>query len=190
MKKILEGYFNNISSLIGCIQATDKDGKNLDLYSALESTVRLIGVQTDEGGKLMFIGNGASASISSHMATDYWKNGGMRAICFNDSAQLTCLSNDYGYDKVFEIPIQMFADEEDVLFAISSSGASQNILNGVKAARAKGIYIITFSGFEVDNPLRFLGDFNFYVPQDSYGPVEILHLFLCHSICDAASSTD
>ena len=140
--------------------------------------------QAEANKKLIFIGNGASASISSHMSTDYWKNGGIRAIAFNDSSLLTCISNDYGYKHVFEKPIEMFADTGDILIAISSSGKSENILNGVKAARVKNCHIITCSGFETNNPLRNLGDLNFFVPSKDYGPVEILHLSILHCIVD------
>ncbi len=165
-------------------QVTDNTGSSLDFFSGIQKVGELIVNQTDAGKKLMFIGNGASASIASHMSTDYWKNGGMRAIAFNDSSLLTCVSNDYGYKHVFEKPIEMFADEGDILMAISSSGKSENILRGVQAARSKACPTITFSGFKADNPLRALGDFNFYVPSGGYGPVEILHLSICHCIVD------
>ena len=119
------------------------------------------------------------------MSTDYWKNGGIRAIAFNDSSLLTCISNDYGYKHVFEKPIEMFAEKGDILIAISSSGKSENILRGVQAARTSQCKVITFSGFKNDNPLRSMGDYNFYVPSPAYGPVEIIHLSICHCICDA-----
>ena len=136
--------------------------------------------------KVIFIGNGGSAAIASHLSVDYWKNGGMRAIAFNDTSLLTCIGNDYGYPFVFEKPIEMFADEGDVLIAISSSGKSDNILNGAKMARKMKCPVITMSGFKSDNPLRSLGDLNFYVPAPTgaYGFVEIAHLTLCHCIVD------
>jgi len=113
----------------------------------------------------MFIGNGASAAIGSHQALDYWKNGGMRAVTFNDLALLTAVSNDFSYAEVFEKPIEMFADAGDILLAISSSGRSENILRGADAARKQGCRVITFSGFRPDNPLRSRGELNFYVPR-------------------------
>jgi D-sedoheptulose 7-phosphate isomerase len=150
----------------------------------IEAVCNLILGQSQKGKKLMFIGNGASASIASHMSTDYWKNGGIRAIAFNDSSLLTCISNDYGYRHVFEKPIEMFADQGDVLMAVSSSGKSENILRGVQAARNQDCKVVTFSGFKGDNPLRSAGDFNFFVPSLGYGPVEITHLSICHCIID------
>ena len=135
-------------------------------------------------GKIIFIGNGGSAGIASHQAVDYWKNGKIRAIAFNDAALLTCVSNDYGYAHVFEKPLEMFAQSQDILFAISSSGRSENIVRGVRAAKKTGCQVITFSGFALDNPLRTLGDINFYVASQEYGPVEIAHLTLSHYLLD------
>ncbi|HAM59185.1 MAG TPA: phosphoheptose isomerase, partial [Candidatus Rokubacteria bacterium] len=124
-------------------------------------------------------------AIASHQAVDYWKNGGMRAVAFNDPSLLTCVSNDFGYRHVFAKPIEMFADAGDALIAISSSGQSENILRGVEAARRARCRVITLSGFRPDNPLRRLGELNFWVPTDSYGHVEITHLAICHSVVDA-----
>lgn len=138
-----------------------------------------------KGHGLIFVGNGGSAAIASHMAADYLKTFKISAQCFNDGALTTCMANDYGYDHVFEYPISMNAKPGDVLFAVSSSGRSPNILNAVKAARKMGVQSITLSGFDKANPLRSLGDVNFYVPSDRYGIVEVCHLAICHAILDA-----
>ena len=185
LKESAESYYSNLSHMLKKIQTTRENGNSFDFFSAIESTGQLAMVQTKAGGKIIFIGNGASASIASHMSTDYWKNGGMRAIAFNDAALLTCLSNDCGYENVFGKSVEMFADEGDILVAISSSGESENILNGVYAARKQGVHVVTLSGFKPDNPLRSMGDINFYVPDEEYGPVEIMHLSITHCILDA-----
>ena len=185
MQEFHKKYFDNLTSQLQSIKIADQDGKSLEFFQGLETVSQLIIEQTRANKKLIFIGNGASSAIASHMSTDYWKNGGMRAIAFNDSSLLTCISNDYGYKHVFEKPIEMFADEGDILMAISSSGKSENILRGAKAARAKKCRVITFSGFSPENPLSQLGDYNFHVPSPDYGPVEIIHLSICHCICDA-----
>ena len=184
LKESAQIYYNRLSSLLGKMQATEKDGKNLDFFTAIESVGEIAMNQTEAGKKIIFIGNGASASISSHMATDFWKNGGMRAVAFNDAALLTCLSNDCGYENVFGKSVDMFADKGDVLIAISSSGKSENILNGVLAARNLGVKVVTLSGFKLGNPLRTMGDINFFVPDEEYGPVEVLHLSITHCILD------
>jgi len=139
--------------------------------------------------KLIFIGNGGSAAIASHMAIDFWKNGRLPAISFNEGSLLTCIGNDYGFEYVFEKPVEMFAKEGDVMVAISSSGASKNILNATKTAKRKGVFVITLSGFSDKNPLLKCGDLNFYVPSNIYGIVEISHQVICHAILDSYMKT-
>ncbi len=173
-----------LGALLARVEATDGVGATLALDDGLARAIDIVRAQTGAGRKVIFIGNGGSAAIASHQAVDYWKNGGMRAVAFNDSSLLTCVSNDFGYAHVFEKPIEMFADAGDVLVAISSSGQSENILRGVEAARRARCRVITLSGFQPDNPLRRLGEVNVWVPSDSYGHVEIAHLAICHSIVD------
>ncbi|TAL27757.1 MAG: SIS domain-containing protein [Nitrospirae bacterium] len=184
MREFAENYYSNLFGFISSIRVTDKSGGQLTFSHGIEKAGNLIALQTASGQKIIFIGNGGSAAISSHMAIDFWKNGGMKAISFNDGPQLTCIGNDYGYKHVFEKPIEMFTDSGDVLVAISSSGKSENILLGVQAAKLKGCRIITLSGFDERNPLSGMGEFNFYVPSRSYGPVEVIHHSICHCIID------
>jgi len=184
MKKNISEYFNRLKDIFDEVVATNAEGKAYKLDEAIDASMRMIMSQSTLGGKLFFIGNGASAAISSHMATDFWKNGGIKAMAFNDASGLTCVSNDFGYKHVFEKPIEMFSEPCDILFAISSSGQSENILRGVAAAKKKNAKVITLSGFDKTNPLRQLGEINFYVPASSYGYVEILHHSICHCLLD------
>lgn len=135
-------------------------------------------------GRVYFIGNGGSAAICSHMAADWTKTGGFSAMCFNDGALLTCLANDLGYSESFALPIRRFSESIDLLVAISSSGQSQNVINGVREAQRNGLEVITMSGFDPQNSLRKLGDVNFHVPSRRYGTIEIAHLAICHHILD------
>jgi len=184
VREFSKTYFESLIKEMKSIRISDCEGNPIEVFEGIKNVAQLILSKSQKGRKLIFIGNGASAAISSHMSTDYWKNGGVRAIAFNDSSLLTCVSNDYGYKHVFEKSIEMFADKGDVLMAISSSGQSENILRGVQAAISVGCKVITFSGFKDDNPLRQMGDYNFYSGSSSYGPVEITHLSICHCICD------
>lgn len=184
MRTIANQYYQNLFTIMNAIKVSDRKGDHLDFYDGIAKAGELLVSRAASGQKVMFIGNGASAAISSHMAADYSKNGGMPAIAFNDIALLTAVSNDLGYQHVFEKPLSMFAEEADILVAISSSGRSENILQGVRMARQKGCAVITLSGFAEENPLRALGDINFYVPCLKYGPVEVVHHSICHCILD------
>jgi D-sedoheptulose 7-phosphate isomerase len=184
-----EKYLEKLSELINKVEVTDSKRKKLTLDDAINKILSRFKVLKKNDNKVIFIGNGGSAGICSHQSVDYWKNGKIPAIAFNDSSLLTCISNDYGYEYVFEKPINMFAKKGDALIAISSSGKSKNIIKGAEAAKKKGVYVITMSGFLKTNPLRKKGDMNFYVSSETYGHVEISHLILSHIFLDTHLKT-
>jgi D-sedoheptulose 7-phosphate isomerase len=142
------------------------------------------------GARLIFIGNGGSAAIASHMAADYQKNGGYPTLCFNDAASLTCISNDLGYESVFRSPLKHHGRLGDVLFAISSSGNSMNIVHAVELAIDMHMNVVTLSGFQSDNRLHGMGNVNFYVPSRNYGVVEVAHLAVLHGLLDEVMKND
>jgi D-sedoheptulose 7-phosphate isomerase len=138
----------------------------------------------DAGGKVMFIGNGGSAAIAAHLAIDVSNNAGVRATGFNDGSQITCLANDYGFENWIAHAIRLNADADDVLVAISSSGRSANILNGVSESRKLGLPVVTLSGMQPDNPLRALGAVNFWADSHAYNLIETAHQFWMMSVID------
>ena len=184
IKQFVKKYSGDFSSLLNSLEASEASAK-LSFEQGIEKAVELVKKVQAGNKKIMMVGNGGSAGIASHQAVDYWKNGGVRATAFNDSSLITCISNDFSYAEVFSKPIEQFADKGDVVFCISSSGSSKNILNAAEQAKRSGCSVITFSGFKADNPLRKMGDLNFYLPSHSYGYVEILHLYIIHCILDA-----
>lgn len=134
----LDRYFSTLGALGPATQATTADGRALPLAGVFAWINDTALSAHAAGNTVMFVGNGGSAGIAGHMATDFSKVGGVRAITFNDASALTCLSNDLGYDQTFSQPVAMHGRPGDLLVAISSSGRSANILNAAKAARAKG----------------------------------------------------
>ena len=184
IKQFVKKYSDDFSSLLNLLEASEGTSR-LSYEAGIEKAVEMVKKVQAGNEKIIMVGNGGSAGIASHQAVDYWKNGKVRATAFNDSSLLTCISNDFSYAEVFSKPIEAFADKGDVVFCISSSGSSKNILNAAEQAKKSGCIVITFSGFKADNPLRKMGDINFYLPSHSYGYVEILHLFIIHSILDA-----
>ncbi len=180
----IRSYFETLAGFLAETAITSVNGQSLEMADAVNQVMRQARSVHAAGNKLIFVGNGGSAAIASHMATDYSKNGDVRSLALNDSSMLTCLGNDLGYDRIFAKQIELHARPGDLVIAISSSGRSANILNAVKAARAAECAVVTFSGFAPDNPLRRLGDINFYLASDRYGFVEIGHLTICHAILD------
>lgn len=170
----LEAYFNSYRDKL-----LDKETslKLLQLKQLVEEVKR-------KDKKVIFVGNGGSAAIASHSAIDFTKQAGVRAICFNEASLITCLANDYGYENWVAKAIELYADTEDLIILISSSGKSKNIINGAVQASQQGNNVVTFTGFEQNNPLRLLGKLNFWLDSKVYNIVENIHLMWILSISD------
>lgn len=150
----------------------------------LERLSRLIWERSQKGSKIIVAGNGGSAAIASHVSVDLTKFAGARAINFNEANLITCLANDYGYERWLEKAIEFYAGKNDVVILISSSGESMNIVNGARKAKKMGLSVITFSGFLSDNKLKKLGEINFWVNSKQYNVVEIVHLSWLLAVVD------
>ena len=158
----------------------DLKGLELDQDEAFELwRDRTLGMR-QSGRRVFFIGNGASASMSSHFAADLSKNVGLPTEVFTDLAQITALANDLSFEQVFSEPLRLRMAPGDMLVAVSSSGNSPNVVQGTKTAREKEGVIITLSAMDPKNQIRRLGDLNFYVPAQTYGLAETSHAAILH----------
>lgn len=166
----------------GCVYTTRKKALNED--EALSKAFRMLGKTVREGGIVYVIGNGGSAGIASHFSNDLMKALKIPSQTFYDSNLLTCLANDIGYEHAFSYSLERLLKPNDCLVAISSSGQSKNILNAVEVALSKESMVLTLSGFQGTNPLRKMGDLNFWIDRSDYGLVETAHFFLLHTIVD------
>ena len=155
--------------------------------SLIENSVDLI-KKLKKKNKIILAGNGASSSIASHLSTDFTKSAGFRAINFNEANLLTCYSNDFGYEKWIEKALQYYALSGDILILISSSGKSKNIINGAKLAKRKKMKLLTLSGLDKKNPLKKLGNINFFVNSKNYNIVENTHLAILLSIVESLAN--
>jgi len=142
---------------------------------ALQECSSLVADCSNNGGQVLIFGNGGSAAMASHVSVDLVKAARIRASNFNEADLLTCFANDFGYEWWVQKCIEFYSRPKDLVILISSSGQSQNMLNGAKYARRIGLPIVTLSGFSADNPLRKLGDVNLYVASDAYNYVEMTH---------------
>ena len=170
-------YFNTYFSKI-CTKLDSID------FNDLENAAKRIISTAQNRGKIIVIGNGGSAAMASHVAVDFTKAAGIRAINFNEADLITCFANDYGYENWVVEALNAYADAGDLAILISSSGKSQNIINGAKKAKNMGLSVITVSGFLFDNPLRKLGDLNLWVDSTEYNIVEMTHHIWLVAIID------
>lgn len=135
-------------------------------------------------GKLMFAGNGASASISAHGAVDFTKQGKVRSVDFNEPNLITAFSNDYGYENWIARALEAYADEGDACVLTSVSGASPNIVAAAEYARERGLSIVSFTGKSPDNPLRQRSDIGFWIDSNAYNVVECVHMIWLTTVID------
>jgi D-sedoheptulose 7-phosphate isomerase len=136
------------------------------------------------------IGNGGSAANASHFAQDLAKGiffekpvaKTMKAISLTDNiAHITAIANDTGYQNIFSAQINTFANTSDVLVCISGSGNSENIIEAVKAAKQKGMFVIGVTGFD-GGQLNIMSDFVVHVPLHEMCTVESIHSIIFHLI--------
>jgi D-sedoheptulose 7-phosphate isomerase len=179
-------YINQLSALLLATEVTDGNNNSMSLEEGADRAVEMILDVKASLNKVILTGNGGSAAVVSHVQNDLCKAVQVPALVFTEQPLLTALANDEGYGSIFETPIELWAQAGDLLVSVSSSGNSENIVRGLKAAKGKGCRIITMSGFSPDNSSRAFGDLNFYVRSDEYGCVETAHACLTHFMTDRA----
>ncbi|MHB1938922.1 MAG: SIS domain-containing protein [Acidobacteriaceae bacterium] len=163
---------------------TDSRCGLLDPEAGVLKAMQILRTTRERGTRIHLIGNGGSAGIASHVATDFVNVAQLRAYTLHDSSIFTCMANDYGYENAFARMLSQLATRHDVLIAISSSGRSANICNAAQTVKDMGGTVITLSGFDSANRLRRMGDINVWLDSRDYGFVEIGHQFVLHNIAD------
>lgn len=170
----LSDYFDSLRTLL--------DHK--DVIPQIMAVAQLIRDCAERGGVVNIVGNGGSAAIASHIAIDLTKNAGFVARTFSDAAEITCLSNDYGFDDWLSHALRLRAGRNDCLIAISSSGRSPNILKAVGRAKEMHLPVVVLSGMDSGNPLRKTGDIELWADSSAYNIVETIHQFWLMSVID------
>jgi D-sedoheptulose 7-phosphate isomerase len=177
-------YQGTLTNALLGLQVSSRDGRCLVAAEALADLCAWADTVRAADGTIIFAGNGGSAAFASHMAADWTKHAGVRALACTDTAMVTATANDRGFDRVFSDPVTWYGRPGDLLVTISSSGNSPNVVRAIEAGHAAGMRVITFSGMKPDNESRRSGDLNFYVPGWSYGIVECSHQILLHAWLD------
>ena len=141
-----------------------------------------------QGKKVIFAGNGGSASDAQHLAAELvgrykYDRPSIASIAITtDTSALTAIGNDYGYEEVFARQISGLGQAGDVFIAISTSGNSKNIIKAVDAAKQKDIYVIGLSGAK--GQLKKVSDLCFAVPAPETASIQEAHIMIGHIICD------
>ena len=175
MRDRVDDYLNDIANI----------SRELDAGAI----IKIIGIFKDahkKRKKIYVIGNGGSAATANHFACDLGKNATRKdndrfaiiSLC-NDISCITAYGNDEGYETIFEEQLKNFLDKGDILFCISASGNSPNIIRAAEYAKNKKRTVVGLTGFK-GGKLKDIADQNITVFSDSFEKIEDIHLVITH----------
>lgn len=146
------------------------DGKKVDY---LISQIKKI-----KNNKILIFGNGAGSAIASHFSNDLSNTKKIKTLSFDNSAHLTCFSNDYGYENWVVKTLEIFADKKDFIILLSASGNSLNMIKAAKYCIKKKINFFSITGFNKNNKLNKLSKNFSWIDSTSYNQVELAQLVI------------
>jgi len=141
------------------------------------------------GKKILFFGNGGSAADAQHLAAElvgryYHDRVALPALALTvNTSTLTAISNDYSFEEVFARQLEALGQPGDVAFAISTSGNSENVLRGVRAAKARGLLTVGLTGYG-GGQLKSLVDYCICVPSKDTPRIQEAHILIGHILCE------
>lgn len=146
-----------------------------------------------KGGKILLMGNGGSAADSQHIAAEIVgrfkkERKGMPSIALTtDTSILTSVGNDYGYDYIFARQVEALCRPEDLVFGLTTSGNSPNVVNAIQAAKTIGATTVGLTG-GTGGKLAALCDYNLIMPSNVTARIQEAHIFVGHCLCEILES--
>ncbi len=180
MKKIIKSHLNDHLKVI--YENSD------DISIFIEKISKDIKKTLKNKKTVFFAGNGGSAADCEHLAGElvgrYKKNRKpYKALSLTtDTSVITCISNDFGYDKIFERQLQGLGQKGDLLIVFSTSGNSKNIINVLKMAKRLKIKSISLLG-KKGGLCKKISDYNYIVPSNSTANIQEVHHLIGHIFC-------
>lgn len=162
---------------------------NPESFKNIEAAGLILLQAIQRGNKIISCGNGGSMCDAMHFAEELsgkYRNDrpAYPALSISDPAHLSCVANDYGYEFVFSRMVEAIGRKGDVLFAISTSGNSENVLNAIAAAKAKGMLVIGLTGND-GGKMAALSDTEIRAPRSEYSDrVQEIHIKVIHTLID------
>ena len=158
-------------------------------FEAIEKAGKLLVEAIQNDGKILSCGNGGSMCDAMHFAEELsgrYRNDrkALPAISISDPSHISCVANDYGYEFVFSRMVEAIGRKGDVLFAISTSGNSANVLKAIEAAREKGMKVIGLTGKD-GGKMASLCNVEIRAPHSNYADrAQEIHIKVIHSLID------
>ena len=181
--KEIKSHFEQADNVLKKFLSDDKNFKDIETAGLLIVDAIL------SGNKIISCGNGGSMCDAMHFAEELsgrYRNDrkALPAIAISDASHITCAANDYGFDHIFSRFIEALGNKNDILFAISTSGNSANIINAIKAAKEKGIKIIGLTG-KGGGEMKNLCDIEIRVSHNGFSDrIQEIHIKIIHSLID------
>jgi D-sedoheptulose 7-phosphate isomerase len=180
-KLIIENNFKEAQEIL---QQFISNAKNLE---AIEQAGKALVKAFSEGNKVISCGNGGSMCDAMHFAEEL--SGRFRedrralpAVSISDPSHISCVGNDYGYEKIFSRYLEAFGNKGDVLLAISTSGNSKNVINAIQTAKQKGLTVIGLTGKD-GGKMAELCDVEIRAPHSAYADrTQEIHIKVIHSL--------
>lgn len=158
-------------------------------FSKIEEAGKLLVQAFQNGKKVISCGNGGSMSDAMHFAEELsgrFRNHrkALPAISISDPSHITCTGNDYGFEKIFSRFVEGLGNEGDVLFAISTSGNSENVLNAIEVAKQRGMKVIGLTG-KSGGKMNGVVDVEIRAPHSDFADrAQEIHIKIIHSLID------
>lgn len=171
----------SLSEAADCLHQFMSDERNIQ---QIEQFVDLLTETFNSGGRVYSAGNGGSHCDAMHFAEEW--TGRYRkdrdpvpALAFSDVSHMSCTSNDYGFEHVFERMVQAFGRQGDVFLAITTSGNSKNLILAARAAKQRGMKVVGLLG-KAGGSIRELCDIAIVVPGQTSDRIQELHIKIIH----------
>lgn len=173
-----------------------KQNSQAALAEPIARVIELIVATFKAGHKMLICGNGGSAADAQHFAAEFTGRYEMErtplpAVALTtDTSALTAIGNDYGFDVVFSKQVEALGQVGDLLYAISTSGNSVNVIKAMEVAKARGMNIIIMVGRDGGKMAKLLSgsDVNLCVPAERTARIQEVHLLTLHTICDGVDT--
>ncbi len=180
MNKLIKNYLNRYDDSLRSL----KESSNKEIILASKKLVKAFRNKK----KLLICGNGGSASDAQHFAAElvgrFKKDRlSLPALALNtDTSAITAIGNDYNFDKIFSRQIEGLGMQGDVLFAISTSGKSKNIINAAIEAKKKNILVIGLTGSK-SSKLEKESDICIKASSEETCHIQEIHIIIIHLLC-------
>ena len=167
--------------------------ENEEVLNSLGKTIQKVVYSYNQGGKVLFCGNGGSAADAQHLAAElsgryYFDRPPLNAEALHvNTSYLTAVANDYSYEDIYSRYLRGVGNKGDVLFAFSTSGNSKNVVKAIEYARTIGMLVVGFTGRD-GGCMSTLCDIVFKVPSKDTARIQESHIMLGHLICEQIES--